>query len=81
MAAVIDWERIDTVLLVTQARHMPRAVSSFENAGVKVIAAPTAFRGSDSFKLSSLIPGTAALHMSRVALHEMIGAVWYRLRH
>ena len=74
-------KRIDTVLLVTQARHMPRAVSSFENAGVKVIAAPTAFRGSDSFKLSSLIPGTAALHMSRVALHEMIGAVWYRLRH
>ena len=74
-------KRIDTVLLVTQARHMPRAVSSFEKVGLKVIAAPTAFRGSDRFELSSLIPGTSALHLSRVALHEMIGAVWYDLRH
>ena len=78
-------KKIETVYLVTQASHMRRSVDIFEKAGLKVIPAPTRFEGGEPrdslFGLASLMPGTRALNKSRIALHEIIGILWYKIRY
>jgi uncharacterized SAM-binding protein YcdF (DUF218 family) len=75
--AILQPEGITTICLVTQAWHMPRAVTAFEKAGFRVIPAPTGF--ATFYKLSPLdfLPRGRALGMSFVALHEWIGRLWY----
>ena len=75
-------ERYDVthILLVTHAWHMKRAVYSFEQAGFRVTAAPTAFISSHNpFKLMDFLPQANALRDSALLLHEMLGLCWYRL--
>jgi len=76
-------KEIETVLLVTQAWHMPRSVVIFEQSGLKVTPAPTAFigAGTDDLKLSDVLPGARSLLTSRYALHEWVGRLWYLIRH
>jgi uncharacterized SAM-binding protein YcdF (DUF218 family) len=74
-------KQIDTVYLVTQAWHMPRSVTVFEQAGFNVVPAPTAFESGKPFKLLDVLPGAGALKLSRMALREMVGAIWYKIRH
>lgn len=80
---ILSEKNIDTAYLVTQAGHMPRSVDAFEQAGLKVIPAPTAFESGegDSFEFLSLLPGTSAMNTSRFALHEIVGAFWYKIRY
>jgi uncharacterized SAM-binding protein YcdF (DUF218 family) len=78
---VLTQKNIDTIYLVTQAWHMPRSVAAFEKTGLKVIPAPTAFEGRDSFRFLDLLPRASAINTSYSALHEMIGAIWYRIRY
>ena len=78
---VLAQKQIDTVYLVTQAWHMPRSVTVFKNAGLKVIPAPTAFEGGKPFKLMDVLPSASAINISRLALHEMVGALWYKIRY
>lgn len=81
-AALLDELGIERAALVTHAHHMPRAVWSFQQAGLDVIPAPTgAFVPHDTtFTLTSLRPQATALHNSWLALHEYLGLAWYRLR-
>lgn len=79
--ALLAQKQIDTVYLVTQAWHMPRAVAIFEQAGFKVIPAPTAFEGEVPFKLTSLLPAAHAIALSRHALREVAAIIWYRIRY
>lgn len=78
---ILAQKKINTVYLVTQAWHMPRSVAVFEKAGLKVIPAPTAFKGSDEIEIQGLLPGANALNTSRLALYEMIGILWYEIRY
>jgi len=82
-AEILRGDDIGSVILVTHAAHMPRAVESFEAEGIVVYAAPTGrrtwHRGDDS-ELDWL-PSSGALDRSRIALHEMLGRVWYRIRY
>jgi uncharacterized SAM-binding protein YcdF (DUF218 family) len=71
---------IHKILLVTQTWHMPRAKAAFENAGFDVIAAPTGFNSPQALTALDFIPDADALLYSRIALHELIGIVWYQLR-
>lgn len=77
--------QIETVFLVTQAWHMPRAVAVFEAAGLNVIPAPTAFRGAATagarVSFEAWLPASHALDRSYAALHEIVGSLWYRLRY
>lgn len=68
------------VLLVTSASHMPRAMLSFIKAGIPAIAAPTDFHGKRT-KLSwaDFLPDSSRLNDTRMALHEYIGLLYYRL--
>jgi len=85
--ALFSWimakqNKIEHILLVTHAWHMKRAVYSFEQAGFRVRAAPTAFISShEPFILLDFIPQASALRNSSFLLHEMLGLCWYRFSH
>lgn len=82
-ARILTGKKIDTAYLVTQAGHMPRSVDAFEKTGLKVIPAPTAFKsgGEDLFRFRDLLPSANAMNTSSFALHEIVGALWYKIRY
>jgi uncharacterized SAM-binding protein YcdF (DUF218 family) len=80
-ARLLQPEKLTTVVLVSQAWHLPRALWAFERAGLKALPWPaprTALR-LDGF--GDFLPSLAALVDTAHALHELIGGVYYRLRH
>src|SRR5690606_3552038 len=78
--AVLEGAGIRVVLLVTHAWHMPRARWSSTRAGLVTVPAPTGFSTGSASRLE-LLPTAQGLAMSRLALHERLGLLWYRLRH
>lgn len=81
-ATILKESGINSVFLVTHAWHMPRAVMMFEQQGVNVTPAPTVFTDDkDGFSLLDYIPSASALFQTRIALHEYLGILWYKLRY
>lgn len=75
-------KHIDTIYLVTHAWHIPRAQAAFEKVGFKVIAAPTKFSSDDDHTWYDYwVPSDKGIRASRIVLHELIGRVWYAIRH
>ncbi|MBF0187279.1 MAG: YdcF family protein [Magnetococcales bacterium] len=80
---------IDTVLVVTHARHIPRAAWCFKKCGFNVIPAPTRFDmpsissmlNTQQQTISPLLPNQTAGRMVRRIMHEHIGMLYYRLRY
>ena len=71
---------IQRVYLVTHAWHMPRAVWAFQHYGIQAIPAPTGFIIEDnSDRVYRWLPNAYALNQVRMALHEIVGILWYRL--
>jgi uncharacterized SAM-binding protein YcdF (DUF218 family) len=81
-AELLQRKGIGRVYLVTHAMHMPRSVDVFRDAGVEVIPAPTAFyhKIDDVNELSDWTPSAKAIRASSMALHELLGILWYALR-
>ncbi|WP_237772467.1 YdcF family protein [Herbaspirillum robiniae] len=79
-AEMLRGERIDRVLVVTDAMHMPRAMLAFAQTGLQAIAAPTMFFRSTGFDAQSLLPSAEGLRRSYYASYEWIGLLWYALR-
>lgn len=77
--ALLAQENKTTVLLVTSAIHMMRAKWSFEQAGFKVLPAPTNFRDRRPLNIHSFLPHAGALMSSSEALHEWLGYWAYQL--
>ncbi len=79
---ILDGQGIHRVLLVTHAAHMPRALYAFEKAGLEAIPAPTGYL-KDTFRNASVLqrwlPSLTALQLSRTALHEWLGLLYYRM--
>ena len=72
--------RVEQVLLVTSAWHMPRAAATFGRTGLQVIqAAPSRLIRPLPWILQ-LLPTASALNNSTVALREYLGLVVYRVR-
>lgn len=80
-AALLKPAGIDTVVLVTDAWHLRRGVESFHAQGLKVLPAPTGFRGKTYDDIRTYLPETYALHHTWDALHEWLGILVYRLSH
>lgn len=80
-AQILLPQGVRRIALVTHAFHMPRSVPVFEAAGFEVLAAPTVFTvtGIEN-TLLDFLPNYGAMRNSGLALHEMIGMAWYRLR-
>ncbi|NNM80957.1 MAG: YdcF family protein [Gallionella sp.] len=71
---------IQRIYLVTHSWHMPRAVRAFEDAGFKVIAAPTAFTTGEHLGPMAFLPRAESLRDSKIFMHELIGLLWYRIK-
>jgi uncharacterized SAM-binding protein YcdF (DUF218 family) len=71
---------IKKIALITHAWHMPRARQAFIKAGFEVIPAPMGFTTAAPFNILHLLPSAGGLSHTRLAMHEWIGIVWYRLR-
>jgi uncharacterized SAM-binding protein YcdF (DUF218 family) len=71
---------IGTVYLVTHAWHMPRAVYAFEHAGIAVVPVPVGYSAAPVAGPLEFIASASGLQESSIALREMIGLAWYRLK-
>ena len=81
-AAMLKYNDIDTIFLVTHAWHMPRSVMMFEQQGIKVTPAPTMFTSEVTYsEWSNYVPTASALYDVRISLHEYIGMLWYKLKY
>jgi uncharacterized SAM-binding protein YcdF (DUF218 family) len=71
-----------TVLLVTSADHMPRAMAIFRKTGIAATAATTDVYGHEPLydNVLDFLPDVTALEETSNVLKEMIGLVYYRLR-
>jgi len=80
-AKLLKADNVTTVVLVTDAWHMKRALWSFQRAGLDAIPwpAPSTFDQSD--RIDDYLPSTGALEASYRALHEAIGLIYYRWRY
>ncbi len=79
---LLNKKRINTIILVTSAWHMPRAVWCFEAQGLNVIPAPTDYLTENKpYDLRSLLPRWNVLSDSGQALHEHLGLFYYWLKH
>lgn len=82
-ARVLKGAGVGEIMLVTHAWAMPRAAEAFEQAGLKVVPAPTGFTSKSAYEAGVLgwLPSASALLRTHLALHEMTGRWWYWLRH
>ena len=82
-AALLKTADIRRIVLVTHAFHMPRARRLFEQAGLEVIPAPTAFftHPHTTWEPIEFLPQAYALRTSYYALHEWLGLAWISLTH
>lgn len=87
---ILESRRINRILLVTSAMHMPRSIQIFQKLGIEAIPAPTDFLIADQefvavsdskeARILSLLPDIDNLYGSTRALKEYIGTIVYRLR-
>lgn len=79
--ALLDEKNVSKVFLVTHAVHMPRSVEIFKQVGLDVVPAPTRFAELGDQWLFLLLPSAGAVGNSYFALHEIVGRLWYAIRH
>lgn len=72
-----------SILLVTSASHMPRAMRHFQAAGLSPIAAPThyltQFNSPDSIRY--WVPSASHLHKTERAIYEALGNLMVKAEH
>jgi uncharacterized SAM-binding protein YcdF (DUF218 family) len=72
---------IDKIVVVTHRWHLPRALRSFERAGMQAVPWPAPETPSRGGRLEDYLPTMGALQDSFYGLHEIIGGLYYRLRY
>lgn len=79
---MLDQHNLKSVLLVTSALHMPRALATFESAGVQAIPAATDFesRLPAASGMEAWVADPAALEGTTRALKEIFARLVYRQR-
>jgi len=69
-----------TLILVTSASHMPRAMRWFQKEGLHPIPAPTAHHASIAHLHYFAFFSVKALEISTIAFYELLGTVWQALK-
>jgi len=81
-AAIFKANNISRVIVVTQAWHMPRALWSFEHAGITAIPAPVERTyPANGIDWTELEPDYGSFAKTFYAIHEILGLAVYRLRY
>jgi uncharacterized SAM-binding protein YcdF (DUF218 family) len=72
----------DSLILVTSASHMPRAVALFRKRGMDPIPAPAAHIVKEqSYRApGDFFPSAGNLQKAQMAVHEYLGIAWSKLR-
>jgi uncharacterized SAM-binding protein YcdF (DUF218 family) len=78
---LLQTQGLDSVLLVTSALHMPRALATFRAQGIKTYPAPTDFEVVPVAQATILrwLPDAGALSNTTRALREYLGFLAYRI--
>jgi uncharacterized SAM-binding protein YcdF (DUF218 family) len=81
-ARFVRERRFTSVMLVTSAMHMPRAIATFRKAGVEPIPVSIDTMSSSlaSRSIFAILPESGALDISTRAIKEWIGLLVYRVR-
>ncbi len=79
---LVEEHSLRSILLVTSALHMPRAMASFRSIGIEAIPAPTDYMATrvSHHSILDLLPSVGALSKTTLAVKEYIGLVYYRWR-
>jgi len=87
---ILQREKLNKVLLVTSAAHMPRSIAIFRREDIDAIPAPadfmisdrnlTEYRHSSQSRILNLIPNSQSLDYTTQAVKEYIGIFIYRLK-
>ncbi len=80
-ARLLQPAKLTTVVLVTQAWHLPRALWAFERAGIQALPWPAPRTVLRLGAVDDFLPNISGLHDTFYALHEIIGGLYYRLRY
>jgi uncharacterized SAM-binding protein YcdF (DUF218 family) len=80
-AQLLRPDHLTTVVLVSQSWHLPRAIWAFERVGLRVLPWPAPRTARHFRRVGDYLPSIAGLRDSFYGLHEIIGTVYYRLRH
>jgi len=82
-AKILKAEGIETIYLVTHARHIKRSMQSFKKFGLNVVPAPTVFDGKSRYDLTlrHFLPSAKSLNRTAQVFHEWVGMLWYWLRY
>jgi len=76
-AAMLRPAGIGSVIVVTHAWHMRRALIAFRAAGLVAVPAPLLAEHALHLDWGGFVPRAAAWQRSYYALHEWIGCAWY----
>lgn len=80
-AALLAADKRSRVLLVTHAAHMARASAAFRRAGLDPVPAPHGYYGTPiGTDWSDWLPSAQGASVNWLAVHEIVGSLWYRLR-
>ena len=71
----------DTLAIVTDAFHVPRAMREFKRYFPKAIPVPCDVHALPSVGPRQFLPQIGALGRTTTTLHEYLGVVWYGVRH
>ena len=77
-ARLVRDHKLTTLVLITSAAHMPRALAAFQAEGLAPDALPVDYRAFDPEKADERwLPRAQALAASTAALREMMGRIVY----
>lgn len=77
-ARLLKAAKVQRIVLVSHASHLPRAMLLFQREGLLPIPAPTVITQSSDNGIEAWLPDAGALGMSRRALTEWLGYLVYR---
>jgi len=79
---IIEKQEFKKIYLVTSAFHMPRALLVFSNQNVVITPAPMSYyHNTMDFIWEDFWPNSNAMWANYLALHEIIGRLWYQIRY
>lgn len=72
-ATILKQHGIERIAIISQAWHLPRAITLFEQQGLIVYPAPTGYTHDDNEPVIRWLPKASALDKSATALKEYLG--------